>query len=450
MALGGNRDREIDPLELTKAPWPVPPLNLFMLDGTRGRIDLRWDDPSYLTLNSRFQILGVNVYRSFDSEFGPYTRITELPVGATFWRDETDNELVVDEDVTANFTIFGVASTGRDEKRYVFKTLHYPIVAEAAQNKTPTKDARDVRVFVDGVEARVLRVNGSTGEVEIDVNLYPDVTHQRYYPVVIPTPQSRVTCTYRYTRSLLKTDLNQRIFYRVTTVGVPVGCNIALIQPQDLVETPLEHAVATNSIEIEKLDWIWREAVRRNRWILEQGGERVRVFLRKNTGIPCVCYSDIHKQPMSDCTKCFGTGYVGGYEGPYDIIIAPDDGESRIVQKDIGRTQEHQYEVWTGPQPILGHRDFILKLNGERYSIGGIRMPSNRGNVMQQHFNIGSFDEKDIRYKVPVDNPVKFVATQFAPRAPEFGAPTPITDHHLIGDEREYRGHTTTWKNHTY
>jgi len=450
MALGGDRDRSVDPLELTKTPWPAPPLNLFMMDGTRNLIDLRWDDPSHLMLNSRFQILGVNVYRSFDSEFGPYSRITDLPVGSTFWRDQTDNELVVDEDVTDNFTIFGVASTGRDEKRYVFKTLHYPIVAEGAQNRIPTKDARDVRVFVDGVEARVLRVNGSTGEVEIDVNLYPDTSKQTYYPVVAPTPQSRVTCTYRYTRSLLKTDLNQRVFYRVTTVGVPVGCNLALVQPQDLVETPLEHAAATNTFEVEKLDWIWREAIRRNRFILEQGGERVKVFLRKNTGVPCVCISDHHKQPLSDCLKCFGTGYVGGYEGPYDIIVAPDDAEVKVSQKEMGRNQEHVYEVWTGPQPILSHRDFIMKLNGERFSIGGVRMPSNRGMVMQQHFNIGSFDEKDIRYKVPVGNPVKFVATQFAPRGPEFGAPNDVTDHPLIGDEREYRGRTTTWKNTTY
>lgn len=448
MALGGNRDRETEPLERTKTPWPAPPLNLFMLDGTRGVIDLRWDDPSYLMLNSPFQILGVNVYRSFDSEFGPYTRITELPVGSLFWRDETDNELV-EEDVSDKFVLFGVPSTGLDQKRYVFKTLHTPIVGEASR-RVATQDPRDVRVFVDGVEARVLRVYGHTGEVEIDVNLYPDTSKQNYYPTVIPTANSRVVCIYRYTRSFLKTDLNQRIFYRVTTVGLPVGCNLAMVQPTDLVETPLEHAAATNTFEIEKLDWIWKEAVRRNRWILEQGGERVKVFLRKNTGIPCPCFDFTHKQPISDCLKCFGTAYVGGYEGPYEMIVAPDDSEVRVAQRDIGRTSEHTYEVWTGPQPLLNHRDFIMKVNGDRYSIGPVRMPSNRGNILQQHFNISSFDDKDIRYKVPVGDPVKFVATQFAPRGPEFGAPAEITDHHLIGDEREYRGRTTTWKNHTY
>lgn len=449
MANSTNRDRAVELLELTKTPWPAPPLNLSMADGTLGVIDLRWDDPSYLTLNSKFQILGVNVYRSFDSEFGPYRRITELPLGATFWRDETDNELVVDEDVSGNFILSGAASAGADEKRYVFQTLHYPIVGEAARG-IPTNKPTDVRVWVDGVEALVKSVYGNTGEVELDVSYYPDVTKQTYYQPVVPGPQSRVTCTYRYTRSFLKTDLGQRVFYRVTTVAVPVGCNLSLLQPQDLIETPIEHAAATNTFEIEKLDWIWREAIRRNRWILEQGGERVRVYLRKSVGLPCTCISYHHKQPMSDCTKCFGVGIIGGYEGPYDLIIAPDDAERNIAQTETGRTERHQYEVWTGPQPLLSQRDFIVKLNGDRYSIGAVRMPSNRGNLLQQHFNIGSFDEKDIRYQVPVGDPIKFAAIQFAPRGPEFGGAVERTDHHLIGDEREYRGHTKTWKNQNY
>lgn len=449
MADVSNRDRSPHLLELTKTPWPAPPLNLFMLDGTRGVIDLRWDDPSYLSLNSRFQILGVNLYRSFDSEFGPYRRITELPVGATFWRDQTDNELVVNEDVTDRFILFGPASTGQSGERYVFKTLHFPIVGEAARGD-PTNARLDVRVFVDGIAAKVRSVNGATGEVEIDPNAYAEVGTQRYTTPVVPRQGSRVTCTYRYTRDLVITDLNQRIFYRVTTVGIPADCMWNGATAQDLVETPLEHAAATNTFEIEKLDYIWREAIRRNRWILEQGGERVKVFLRKVVGVSCSCVSQTHKQPISDCHLCFGTSIVGGYEGPYGVLIAPDDADVRISQRDIGRTVEHTYEVWTGPQPLLSHRDFLMKINGDRYSIGPVRMPSNRGNLLQQHFQIGSFDDKDIRYKVPVGDPVKYAAVQFSPSGPEFSSSSQVTDSPNIGAERELKGRTLAWKNQNF
>jgi hypothetical protein len=450
MADVGQRDRTPQLLELTKLPWPAPPLNLFMLDGTRGVIDLRWDDPAILTLNSRFHLLGVNVYRSFDSEFGPYERITDLPIGSTFWRDQTDNELIVEEDVTDKFILFGDCSaSGGDVPRYVFKTLHQPIVAEGSRN-IPTNNTRDVWVYVDGVQVRVLKVFGNTGEVEIDSNTYTDVGRQQLIKPVLPTQQSRVTCTYRYPRSFLRTDLSQRIFYRVTTVGVPTGCNLSLVTPQDLIETPLEHAAATNTFETEKLDYIWREAIRRNRWILQQGGERVSVFLRKNVGLPCPCVSFHHKQAQADCLSCFGTMIVGGYEGPYEIIVAPDDAETAIRQTEHGRTTVHTYEVWTGPTPLLSQRDFILKINGDRYSIGPVRMPSNRGNLLQQHFSIGSFDDKDIRYKVLAGDPIKYAATQFGPSGPELEAGRDITDKPGIGDERELRGRTKAWENTNY
>jgi len=219
----------------------------------------------------------------------------------------------------------------------------------------------------------------------------------------------------------------------------------------ELVETPLEHAVATSSYEIEKVDYIWREAVRRNRWILEQGGERVKAFIRKSTGLRCLCLEDdYHKQPVNDCLTCFGTGFVGGYEGPYDILVAPDDAERRLAQKDIGRTVEHTYEVWTGPAPLLSQRDFLVKVNGDRYSIGAVRMPTNRGMILQQHFNIGHLDEKDIRYRVPMDDPMRSVAGRFVPSGPENEAEAKITDTQSVPAEKQLRGRTIAWENTQY
>jgi hypothetical protein len=448
MADVSNRDRTPGLMELTKIPWPAPPLNLFMSSDIKGVINLQWDDPSILALNSRFKILGVNVYRSFDSEFGPYRRITELPVGSTFWRDQTDNELVI-EDVTEQFILFGTPSTGMDGPRYVFKTRNFPIVSEAARG-LPTNNPQDVWVYIDGVEAKVFWVNGQTGEVEIDAHVYMDTALQKNILPVVPTPTSRVTCTYRYTRDLVRTDLAQRIFYRVTTVGYPVTSNWSEATPDSLIETPIGNAAATNTVEIEKLDNYWREAIRRNRWILEQGGERVRVYLRKVVGIQCPCYDQTHKQPLGDCLKCYGTGVVGGYEGPYEVIIAPDDSEKKVAQAESGRNLVHTYEVWTGPQPLLSHRDFILKIDGDRYSLGPVRRPTNRGTILQQHFTINYFDEKDIRYRVPVGDPIKFSATQFAPSGPEFEASSEITDNPSIPEDRQYRGRTLAWKNSNY
>jgi len=489
MGYASQRDRTTQELEFTKLPWPAPPLNLFMTSGYEpGVVDLIWDDPTELALNSRFRILGVNLYRSFDSEYGPFQRVTDLLVGSRFWRDRTDNEVVVEEDVTGQFVLFGeTAAVGDRGPRYVFKTRHFPLVKEGSQQvNADTGDARTilwdegrqvpstgVQVLIDGKPASVLNVWASTGEVEIDPFVYVNVAKQSWDPSLIPAgggvpgqtgievggvpgggngyPTSRVTCTYRYTRQLIRTDLFQRIHYRATCVGVPIEKDLSICQPQDMVETPLEHATATSTYELEKLDYIWREAIRRNRWVLEQSGERVKVFLRRNVGIPCPCIVDnYHNQPFNDDTLCFGTGIVGGYDGPYDIIIAPPDVDKKITQSDKGRTGESTYEAWTGPSPLLSHRDFLVKINGDRYSIGGVRMPTNRGNVIQQHFNMGYIDEKDIRSHVPVSNPVKFAAVEFRPTGPENEADSRITNDPNIPQEQQLRGRTPVWKNIEY
>jgi len=458
MPYATHRDRDPHQLEVESAPYPVSPLNLSMTSGYEpGVINLTWDEPAQQFQNTRFKIVGVNVWRAFDSEFGPYDRITELPVGANFWQDRTDNVLIPAEVVSDCFIIRGTNSTGSDYGRYVFKTQH-PIV-KAGSQAVPANSPDDVMVFVDDVRARILRVDGANGEVELDTTWYANAEQQNLDEPVTPGDNSVVTCAYRYNKTLLKTDLAQRIFYRVTTIGIPDALELADATCTDLRETPLERAAMTSQAEIEKLDYIWREGVRRNRWILFEGGERVKAFIKKHVGVPCPCISvhhQNHHQPQNDCERCYGSGILGGYEGPYDIIIAPDDAERRIAQRDVGRTVEHSYEVWTGPSPLLSQRDFIVKINGERYSIGPVRFPSNRGNVLQQHFNIGRLDELDIRYKVPVTAPCGVVAAQSgAGRVqpaipPATNAAVRLTDKCNIPNEREIRGRTVTWKNITF
>lgn len=452
MPYASQRDRDPSPLELSQTPWPVPPLSLFLTSGyTPGVFDLTWTNPLDMRLNSRFQVLGVNLYRSFDSEFGPYDRVNEFPIGSTFWRDQTDNVVALDEEVTSDRWVLRGYTSGSELEapKFVFRTAHWPII-QAGSQKLPTSNPNDVEVRIDGVVARIARILGESGEIEIDPNGYPDVATQNKFPGIFPTETSRVTVSYHYTRSLLRTDLSQRVFYRVSTVGYLVDSAGALVSGE-LLETPLERAAFTSSFEIEKIDYIWREAVRRNRWILDQGGERVKVFVRKRVGVECSCYSaTTHHQPLGDCLACFGTGILGGYEGPYDIVLAPDDANRKISSQASGSTVEHTYEVWTGPSPLLTQRDFIVKINGERYSVGAVRMPTNRGMVLQQHFDLGHIDERDTRYRVPVDSLNQFSPNQVQPLTPPLNSSAQITDKPNIPDDRELRGRTITWANITY
>ena len=452
MPYATDRDRNPHDLELCQPAFPVPPLNLFITSGYQpGTFDLCWDDPAVMAANSQFAICGVNVYRSFDSEFGPYERLTELSVGSTFYRDMTDNVLVPDETVDDTQWVHRGDCVGSDIQsvRYVFRTLRCPIVQSDSQ-AVAEANRDNVTVTIDGVPARIKHLIGETGEIELETRLFPDVATQSLDASPVPGPDSVVKVTYRYNKTLLRTDLGTRVFYRVTAIGGPIASDLDVIRPEDLRETSLERAAFTSSREIEKLDWIWRESVRRNRWILQQGGERVKVFLRKTVGEPCPCKNVTQGQPENDCTNCYGVGILGGYEGPYDIVVAPDDGERRIKQLAEGRQQEHTYEVWTGPSPLISQRDFVVKINGERYSIGGVRMPSNRGMVLQQHFSIGAINEMDIRYKVPLDGTRGMFVNHAGQLTPPHTDAAAKTDKPNIPDERELKGRTKTYENITY
>lgn len=429
-------DRLPSSLEVLNPGYPLPPINFMCAAGfDQSTVDLWWSNPAEMSVNTGFNILGVNIYRSFDSEFGPYTRLNALPLQANFYVDRTLMRVALEEDVSDRF--FARAESD-PMARWVFTTRNTPLVIQPAIN-TPYADL-NVFVTVDGVPARVRSVITQTGEVELETDPIFDTTSQTQTPAVVPTPGSQVLCSYRYIEQGPRTTLYQRLFYRVTTVAAATDGSI--------IETPLTRASQTNSHEIEKLDWIWQEATRRNKFILYQGGERVKIFIRKSVGVRCGCGTDVYKQAASDCLVCYGTSIIGGYDGPYDIMIAPDDNERKIAQSNRGRAYEHSYETWTGPNPLLSQRDFLVKLNGDRYGVGAVRIPSNRGMQLQQHFQISHLDEGDIRYKVPVLDVTTLRVPQTRYLIDGEGRSTPmVTDREAIPAERQIRGRTPTFEN---
>jgi len=378
-----------------------------------GVLDLRWDDPSILRGNSVYTVVGVNIYRSDVSDRGPFYRINDFPVGSTFWRDQTEN-VFIDREVVSWATGWKFKGDAPNSREWTLRT-QYPIVKryDSAPYQKPTAaDAiTDVALYIDGVQVEVDRVFGPSGEVTLINNPYFDVATERMIPPVIPSETSLVEVSYYANRNHVQSGLDLNLFYRLTTVALDSET------PSGYTETELAMCEPFSTVEVERLDYIWKEAIRRNHWILQQGGERVKIFICRTAGVPCSCSIDPRtreflKQPANNCLTCFGTGYVGGYEGPFDTIVAPDDAERRIAQTPWGRRKEHTYEVFMTNSPVVTQRDFIVKQTNERYSIGAVRRPTNRGNLLQQHFNIGYLDEGDIRYQVPIDGVAQLVWPQ--------------------------------------
>ncbi len=430
-------DRQQHILEQFDSAWPLPPLNISVLSSLKlGSYDIKWSHPSELSGNTKFSIVGVNVYRSYDSEFGPFYKLNSEPIGSTFYRDATVIKVALNENVSNNFVTIGDEDpTGK----WTIVTNNKPIVMDYVGGSVSVES---VVLTINGVRAKIESIMPNSGEIVIDSSDSFDVTSQTKIKAVVPKSVNDVILvSYKYICNKVDTSLDKKIFYRITTVAYD-HINGSYI------ETPIDRATSSSNYQVEQIDWIWREAIRRNKFILTQGGERVKVMIRKTMGVRCGCYKPSHGQPSSNCEICYATGIIGGYVGPFDMMIAPDDHERKATQSTLGRTVDHSGDVWSGPSPLLSQRDFIVKQNSDRFAVGPVRVPSNRGMILQQHFNISSLDETDIRFKVPMYDTFEQnqMQTKWIKSYPSRSVPQ-FTERMSMPDEREIRGSTVVYEN---
>ena len=386
------------PYSLPRAPKNLEVTSPFLI----GVLDIRWDNPADYYENNGLQVLGVNVYRTFDSPDAAYEKLNDTPVSALYYRDQT-REL----DVTGEDALARTDAGNNPRKEWVVKTAHYPIVVPGTQGQ-PTNSVADVTLDIDdgsGVYQRVtaFKVDGASGLIYLNPNRTYDVAQNKFLPAVLPNMLTGgIRISYSHVTLALSTNLNRTIYYMATTVAFDADTGTT-------IETPLDQVGCKSPYDMEKVDYIWAEAMRRNKWILQQGGERVQIFLRKWNGTKCSCYDDnvgYSKRigiGKGSCPICYGVSYVGGYEGPYDIIIAPPETEKAINLLDSGLHVTYDWQSWTGPYPLLNDKDVIVRQNNDRFFVARANYSGARGAIFQQSFNLSSVDTVDPIYTIPTD-----------------------------------------------
>jgi len=185
--------------------------------------------------------------------------------------------------------------------------------------------------------------------------------------------------------------------------------------------------------------------------MLEQAGERVKLFIRKWAGEICPCWDIQYRTAKNDCALCFGSGYIGGYEGPYDILIAPPETEKTVQLMDMGLHISYDWQTWTGPYPLLNDRDFIVRQNNDRLSIAHVNPQGSRGAIYQQHFMLAPLDRRDPRYTVSINGGLNVPAAWNAYRNQRSVDASPVIPNKPeIPDQYERTGRTVTFENICY
>lgn len=368
--------------------------NLIVLDSAyNGSRDICW------TNLSEKDVVGYNIYRAFDSPTAWALLNSGNPLPIPFYRDQTTYQTVTYTVQPADWVSFG------GDGSYVFKIPTAPIWSTPVPKRHPTvaNNPGDVQLTIDGEFVPVARVDGQEALIYIQqygLSGEGSVT-------VLPTTDfvkneittRTVTITYysllNYVDIYLAGAAGTRTFYTV----VPVMAGGYEAHKPGFFGTEVK-----TTYEIDSMDYMYAEMVRRNAFIFEQSGEPANLMIRRTKGTPCGCLI-ANGEPRTGCESCYETGIIGGYYGPYEILfIDPDVAAIRTINEG-GVKVERASRSYLGPTPLIQAGDFIVRRNGERLVISDPVYKSPRGVLLQQDFNVNLLSPNDTRYLIPLVSP---------------------------------------------
>jgi hypothetical protein len=366
--------------------------NLLVLDSQYiGCRDLFWVESTIKDL------LGYNVYRAIDYPTN-WVKLNSEPHPGHFYRDQTQLTWEEYTVTSSDWVTIGV------DGQWVFKIPGAPIWASEIVKGAPmvANNPMDVEVTIDTAPVGVGRVDGQEGLVffeALNLGAHGAVTSKKGHPFTKnQVPTQTVKVRYRKLRNLVNIFLagaGSRTFYTV----VPVLSNGQEYHAPGVSGTEIK-----NTLEVDQMDFMLAEMVRRNAFLFEQSGEPASLLIRRTRGVPCGCLIS-NGEPRSGCPSCYETGVVGGYYGPFELLfIDPDVAATRTINEG-GVKVERSSRSYLGPTPVVQNGDLIIRRNGERLEISDVVYKSPRGVLVQQDFNVILLPAKDTRYLVPLVAP---------------------------------------------
>lgn len=150
--------------------------------------------------------------------------------------------------------------------------------------------------------------------------------------------------------------------------------------------------------------------------LLDQVGEPVILLKRIWNGQTCSCSDSRRMHPkIRSCKKCFGTGYVGGYE-QYNylrradkriMVMFGDTMEDLKLSSQAHLEQEYKPSCWTLPSPAIRDRDLLVRFdfNNDIEFIYEV-LNTTRDKLFYRHYtrqrlSLQRMDKTDIIYTIP-------------------------------------------------
>ena len=150
--------------------------------------------------------------------------------------------------------------------------------------------------------------------------------------------------------------------------------------------------------------------------LLDQVGEPVILLKRIWNGQTCSCADSRRMHPkVRSCKKCFGTGYVGGYQ-QYDylrradrrlMVMFGDTMEDLKLTSQSHLEQDYKPNCWTLPSPAIRDRDLLVRFdfnNDIEFIYEVLNITKDKlfyRHYTRQRLSLQRMDKTDIIYTIP-------------------------------------------------
>jgi hypothetical protein len=337
-------------------------------------------------------VLGYNVYRAFDAPTN-WQKLNDVPLPVRYYRDQT-TILKTTYDVQPQDWI-----TKGELGNYIIHIPEIPYAKVMKGRPVVSNSPQDVAVVINGTQYRPSIVNAldQTIWLQVDNTLPVGGYVSDYQALPIPAlsdPTTTVQIIYFRLANFVDIFTNMvRTFYTV----IPVDA-----EGNETHAPGVGGTAIVDTYQVDTMDYMQAEMVRRNQWLFEQVGEPAWLMFRKIRGKICGCTRTGLGEPRTVCPACYETGIVGGYYGPYAFLyIDPDQAVTRELQEG-GIKVRRESRSYLGPSPVVQDGDLIIRRNGERLVINGVTYKMPRGVLLQQEYTSSLLPGGDTRYIIPV------------------------------------------------
>lgn len=151
-------------------------------------------------------------------------------------------------------------------------------------------------------------------------------------------------------------------------------------------------------------DRVFREIVRNKRIALNNtrfSGRDFRVFKRRTWGTHCSnCWDEsLQRTTISNCTTCYGTGWINGYYNPVTFRGMKNTSPKLSQINMFGEWKPSDALLYSLGYPPLKPRDIIADDEDNLWTIVQIRTVERRGYVIEQITQLALLAQDELLYK---------------------------------------------------